>query len=82
MTLVHPVNVSTAMSLVLVFLLFLYSLRRPRKEALPPGPRRWPLVGNLFQLPRVKPWLTYREWAKTYGKIYVALSPLSSHDLP
>ena len=35
----------------------------------PPGPRAWPVVGNLFQL-GVKPHLTLTQWRKDYGDVY------------
>ncbi|KAG2116847.1 cytochrome P450 [Suillus clintonianus] len=35
----------------------------------PPGPPGWPLVGNVTDMPRIKPWLTFTEWGKKYGDI-------------
>ncbi|KAG1869504.1 cytochrome P450 [Suillus subluteus] len=35
----------------------------------PPGPRGWPLVGNIQAIPQIKPWLTFAEWGKKYGAI-------------
>ncbi|KAG1781057.1 cytochrome P450 [Suillus placidus] len=35
----------------------------------PPGPRGWPLVGNIQDIPQIKPWLTFAEWGKKYGAI-------------
>ncbi|KAG1876536.1 cytochrome P450 [Suillus subalutaceus] len=35
----------------------------------PPGPRGWPLVGNIQAIPQIKPWLTIAEWGKKYGAI-------------
>ncbi|KAG2366898.1 cytochrome P450 [Suillus spraguei] len=35
----------------------------------PPGPRGWPLVGNMRDMPQIKPWLTFAEWGKKYGAI-------------
>jgi hypothetical protein len=43
-------------------------LSRRRKGALPPGPRPWPIVGNITQLPENRDWRTYEKWAKEYGK--------------
>ncbi|KAF9546749.1 cytochrome P450 [Agrocybe pediades] len=31
------------------------------------GPPRWPIVGNLFQIPVHKPWVAFAEWKKQYG---------------
>ena len=44
---------------------------------LPPGPKGYPLIGNLFDMPFHKPWLVYDEWRRTYGKTFIinALSP-------
>jgi len=35
----------------------------------PPGPRGWPLIGNIRDIPQIKPWLTFAEWGKKYGDI-------------
>ncbi|KAJ7499641.1 putative monooxygenase [Mycena latifolia] len=43
-----------------------------RKDCLPPGPRRLPLIGSALHVPRAYPWLTFTEWAKTYGNIVYA----------
>lgn len=32
-----------------------------------PGPTPLPVFGNLHQIPRELPWVTYKEWSKTYG---------------
>ncbi|OCH85716.1 CyP450 monooxygenase [Obba rivulosa] len=35
----------------------------------PPGPKGWPVIGNMLDMPQDKPWETYAEWAKTYGPV-------------
>ncbi|KAF9222063.1 cytochrome P450 [Gyrodon lividus] len=34
----------------------------------PPGPKGLPFIGNLADMPSVKPWLTFTEWGQKYGK--------------
>uniref|UniRef100_A0A0W0GB59 Cytochrome p450 n=1 Tax=Moniliophthora roreri TaxID=221103 RepID=A0A0W0GB59_MONRR len=41
--------------------------KRPGK--LPPGPKGYPIVGNLFQLDVDRPWHSLLEWKKIYGDI-------------
>ena len=62
---------------ILALLLSIYILFKQRKKStsynpnrlpLPPGPKGYPLLGNLFNIPIDKPWLVYDEWRKTYGK--------------
>ena len=43
----------------------------PNGLPLPPGPKGYPIIGNLFDMPVDKPWLVYDEWFKTYGKPFV-----------
>jgi hypothetical protein len=38
---------------------------------LPPGPKGYPLIGNLFDMPIDRPWVVYDEWRKTYGKTFI-----------
>ena len=61
----------------LAALLFSVMLFRQLKKArdgnpnglpLPPGPKGYPLIGNLFNMPVHRPWVVYDEWRKTYGK--------------
>ncbi|KAG1820513.1 cytochrome P450 [Suillus subaureus] len=40
-----------------------------KNPAYPPGPPGWPLIGNVLDMPHIKPWLTFTEWGKKYGHI-------------
>ncbi|KAG1756031.1 cytochrome P450 [Suillus lakei] len=35
----------------------------------PPGPPGLPFVGNVLDIPQIKPWLTFTQWGKKYGDI-------------
>ena len=41
---------------------------RHTSSPLPPGPSPLPLVGNIFNIPKTSPWVTYRKLSKQYGK--------------
>ncbi|KAF7375517.1 putative monooxygenase [Mycena sanguinolenta] len=40
-----------------------------RKNNIPPGPRRWPLIGSVLEIPQKCQWETFSKWAETYGSI-------------
>ncbi|RDX45817.1 cytochrome P450 [Lentinus brumalis] len=55
---------------VVFYVLYALSWRaRSRGRSLPPGPQRLPVVGNLFNMPKVHPWLAYRDLCSKYGDI-------------
>ena len=43
----------------------------PNGLPLPPGPKIYPLIGNLFDMPVDKPWVVFDEWRKTYGETFI-----------
>ncbi|KAJ9602494.1 hypothetical protein H2200_013037 [Cladophialophora chaetospira] len=70
-------SVSTAVLVVGVFIFGLYRLlirasihRQPEGTKELPGPKGFPIVGNLLQLPPHHTWLKFKEWADQYGPIY------------
>lgn len=42
--------------------------KRPALLLLPPGPKPWPIIGNLLDLPKEKDWITYKQLAHIYGR--------------
>lgn len=65
--------ITTALSAVVLSLAWLiYGWKQGRKDnirglPLPPGPKGYPIIGNLLDLPPDKPWVTFHEWSKIYG---------------
>ncbi|KAI9507177.1 cytochrome P450 [Russula earlei] len=58
-----------------ILVLSLVALRWFAKRAplpLPPGPKGWPLIGNLLDMPNDDFAKTYTEWARMYGSIVYA----------
>ncbi|KAJ7160982.1 cytochrome P450 [Mycena filopes] len=58
----------TAIGLAVLFALYVLK-KRSLPAPLPPGPKGWPLIGNLFDLPGSHSWETYATWGKKYGGI-------------
>ena len=63
---------ATAIILGLVLKAYWARLSNPRGLPLPPGPKRYPLLGNLLQFPRGYQWITFSNWSKEHGDIVYA----------
>lgn len=55
---------------LVVFCVFFYLTSPSRK--LPPGPRGYPIIGNLLELGSGQ-WIKFAEWQKTYGQFLLSL---------
>lgn len=53
---------------------FIRSFSNRKTGAYPPGPRGWPLIGNIFDIPAEYPWKVYRQWGREARKFCVAHS--------
>ncbi|KAJ6477549.1 cytochrome P450 [Mycena sanguinolenta] len=63
-------SVSTAIFVVAVISAgYLFWKSAARRNNVPPGPRRWPLIGSVLEIPQTCQWVTFSRWAKTYGSI-------------
>ncbi|KAK0214140.1 cytochrome P450 [Armillaria fumosa] len=64
-------NVGTNLFVLGVFLwVVVFTIRRrSRSLPLPPGPKGYPLIGNLFDVPMEREWEAWTEWGKKYGDI-------------
>lgn len=49
---------------------YFQSVSSRRRLVLPPGPRGIPVLGNLLQVPVLRPYPKFREWAKQYGSVF------------
>ncbi|SJL09800.1 related to cytochrome P450 CYP2 subfamily [Armillaria ostoyae] len=68
--------ISTLLATFLVFgVLLLYRRLSLNRRHLPPGPKGLPLIGNLWDVLTEYPWLTYAQWAATYGDILYLDTP-------
>jgi hypothetical protein len=56
-----------AFFLLAVALLWRRFKQSHRNLPLPPGPKRWPFIGCLLQMPQVFEHETFREWCRQYG---------------
>ncbi|KAG1792866.1 hypothetical protein EV424DRAFT_1548583 [Suillus variegatus] len=56
-------------SFVVITYLKRFIRNRRNKPHLPPGPVPLPLLGNVLSINTKEPWLTYTEWAATYGDL-------------
>ncbi|PIA48703.1 hypothetical protein AQUCO_01400935v1 [Aquilegia coerulea] len=55
-------------AIIFISLLVTYQLYQKLRFKLPPGPRPWPIVGNLYDIKPVR-FRCFAEWAQTYGPI-------------
>ncbi|KAJ6532992.1 cytochrome P450 [Mycena capillaripes] len=44
-----------------------------KKRLTPPGPPGWPLIGNMFDVPRKESWKVYLEWSNRYHSDIVSM---------
>ncbi|KXN82772.1 O-methylsterigmatocystin oxidoreductase [Leucoagaricus sp. SymC.cos] len=57
----------SASSFFLALYLYLRKRRSRGSLPLPPGPKGWPIIGNMLDMPTEFEWKTYNEWCKKYG---------------
>ena len=65
----------SVLTLVLLSRLFLSKKHAP----LPPGPKRLPLLGNLFDMPSEQEWLTFARWGEKWGPSPIPITRSPAH---
>jgi hypothetical protein len=55
--------------LALVASLLAWRAHVRRTLPLPPGPPPAPIIGNVHQVPKQRPWLQYHKWGQEYGPV-------------
>ena len=74
---IHPYHTLVALffgSIIFVYRQLKKGRVNPKGLPLPPGPKGYPLLGNLFDMPIERAWLVYNDWYKTYGKAFTTSS--------
>ena len=69
-------SVVTSLLLFIPFALTWLFFRKRSRPPLPPGPKGYPIIGNLFEIGITeKPWEAYTDIAKEHGTYDVARPP-------
>jgi hypothetical protein len=61
---------ATGIVVLTLVLIPLYWVSKRARLPLPPGPKGWPLIGNLLDVPKANFAKTYTEWAQKYGPYF------------
>ncbi|ESK94246.1 cytochrome p450 [Moniliophthora roreri MCA 2997] len=76
----HTVTIFYLVSPALLAGFLIWYRRSTRRfSKYPPGPKPWPLIGNLFDIPTIKPWKTFSEWGHLYGGDLFHFEVLGQH---
>ncbi|KAL1660654.1 cytochrome P450 [Schizophyllum commune] len=57
----------TLAGVVSIAFLLVKHLKRSRSSPLPPGPKGWPIIGNILDWPKTQEWLTFMKWSQQHG---------------
>lgn len=54
--------------IVAAFIWVLYLYINRSAGPLPPGPKGWPIIGNILDMPACDEWVTFAKWGEAYGQ--------------
>jgi hypothetical protein len=63
----HPMASAFEVGLVLCLLFIAYHVFNLKKQSSPPGPKGYPIVGNLFDMPAGNEVFVWAEWREKWG---------------
>ncbi|XP_073481212.1 cytochrome P450 2K4-like [Aquarana catesbeiana] len=63
-----PVTILLSVVLIL-FLAYVFNKTQDKYKNFPPGPKPWPIIGNMLSIDMKKPHKTFIELSKTYGPV-------------
>ena len=59
-------QLAVVLSTLIVFIVYWINGQRQGRN-LPPGPKRYPLIGSVLSMPSTLEWQTYKNWGKEYS---------------
>ena len=60
------IHLAFVLSTLTVFIVYWMNGRRQGRN-LPPGPKKYPLIGSVLSMPSTLEWETYGKWRKEYS---------------
>ena len=57
---------TVAVATVISITHYVYARRR-----YPPGPKAWPIIGNVFNMPKTYQWLVFQDWSRIFGEYFL-----------
>lgn len=46
-------------------------LKQRKNYPYPPGPKGLPVIGNVFDMPSIEPWVAFRDWSREIGEYII-----------
>ena len=61
-----PTQLAFVLSTLIAFVVYLVNAQRQVRK-LPPGPKKYPLIGSVFSMPSTLEWETFAKWGQEYS---------------